>query len=134
MERERQIFFNVDALEPTHEGTKIKGWAFSGRGEVKISLGDNIPCEVKRIRRTDVVSAFSSREGLNVPEYAGFELLFSPEGKKSVVLCISDDVEKVEAKQRLAPGNAEKFDRFTNILGTFSRKFNTRNIKRFFHC
>lgn len=131
MEREEYIFFHVDAVESTKEGTLIRGWAFSRNGEVQISICDDIHWEIKRCKRPDVVHNYSERYGFDVPVTAGFEILMAPKDKTCVKICFSDGEESVCIGQRIVPSLWDKLIRPLHAVSKVSDKLTVRNAVRF---
>ena len=133
MEREEHFFFSIDAVETTLEGTLIRGWAFSRNGEAQVSLCDDIPWEIKRVKRPDVVHNYGVRDGLKVPECSGFEILVTPQDKRRVSIRFSDGDKSEVISRRIVPNMLDKLIKPLHAFEKVSQKFTVRNAYRFLH-
>lgn len=129
--KQKEIFFYIDEVKYNADKTMIRGWAFSTRGEVQVSLKDNISFEVNKTSRPDVISKYGSYENLKIPELSGFEILFYSQGKSCVNLIITDGIDKVEVKQRILLGASNKANNVFNIIRDISRKITLNNLYKF---
>lgn len=133
VEQERQIYYNIDAVERTPEGTLIRGWAFSKRGEVHIRLCGDFSAEIKRIKRPDVAHNYGGKDDFSISDSAGFEILFDAEGKKTVDIIIDDGIDEVRTKKRLIPTTMGRLGKSMRTIARVIKGINISRISNFAH-
>lgn len=123
---QKQIYFHIDRVEQKPDGIYISGWAFSRRGEVEIHAAGNLPCELQRVKRPDVIDTYKADEELQLPGKPGFICRVAHAGQREVKLIISDGTDEETAVCSLQPGTVTRLRALRRaagkLLGSLSRE------------